>query len=759
MLVGELFARLGLQKQDYDRGIDDAKSQLQSVGVEGEKSSGIISRAFSAVGPVMTGVAVGGIAAVAGGLVGAAYEGLNFNSSMEQVTAKLNAFTKDGAKSAEILEMIRDRASKTPFEFEQMAQATTSLMSASKGSGVELEYLVEQAEILAASNPAEGLEGAAYALKEAVGGDFTSAIERFDLPRQLINDLKEQGIPNVEIVRQAMLAMGYDTDLVANLANTASGRWSTFKDTLTTVAAQVTQPIFDVFSSGLASVNDWLTNNQDKLHTFAELLAGAVATGLDFIANTAIPALIAAYYTLEPAFAFVFSLFSEAGTQSGVLGEALHVLGGVWGSLQALISVIAPSIQEIVTAVFSFIQSFLAQHGDEIAALLTKAWQIIQSLVELVTAALQNIIFPAFSAIASFIQAHGDTISAIINAAWTVISNTITIALALIQGVINTALAIIKGDWQGAWGAIKTMLAQVWESMQALVSAAVSLLASTLSLAWDAIAAVAGAAWEAIKGLITSLFESAVQSVINLVNGLASTLSGAWNSISGTASDQWNSIKTTITSLFDSAVQSVTSLVTDLTSTLSGAWNSIYRATSTAWVNIQTEISRQFSIAKQSVDTTVSAIEQALATAWDTIESGASSAWYAIAGVIESAFSSAISGIEGVLNDIIGVMNDAIDAVNSLPGPDVPTIPYLAKGTDYFMGGPAIVGEQGPELVYLPRGTQVIPNNETERLLAGQTGSRPQVVNNYNVTANYTYQPERSLREDVALFQLLGAGV
>lgn len=34
-----------------------------------------------------------------------------------------------------------------------------------------------------------------------------------------------------------------------------------------------------------------------------------------------------------------------------------------------------------------------------------------------------------------------------------------------------------------------------------------------------------------------------------------------------------------------------------------------------------------------------------------------------------------------------------------------------AKGTDFAPGGPAIVGENGPELVNLPRGAQVIPNN------------------------------------------------
>lgn len=37
---------------------------------------------------------------------------------------------------------------------------------------------------------------------------------------------------------------------------------------------------------------------------------------------------------------------------------------------------------------------------------------------------------------------------------------------------------------------------------------------------------------------------------------------------------------------------------------------------------------------------------------------------------------------------------------------------FFARGTDYAPGGAAIVGEEGPEVVHLPRGSKVIPNNK-----------------------------------------------
>ncbi|NYG47588.1 hypothetical protein GGD67_005069 [Bradyrhizobium sp. IAR9] len=45
--------------------------------------------------------------------------------------------------------------------------------------------------------------------------------------------------------------------------------------------------------------------------------------------------------------------------------------------------------------------------------------------------------------------------------------------------------------------------------------------------------------------------------------------------------------------------------------------------------------------------------------------------------------------------------------------------PKYAKGTNFAPGGPSIVGENGPELVNLPRGSQVIPNNVLRNGMGG----------------------------------------
>lgn len=72
-----------------------------------------------------------------------------------------------------------------------------------------------------------------------------------------------------------------------------------------------------------------------------------------------------------------------------------------------------------------------------------------------------------------------------------------------------------------------------------------------------------------------------------------------------------------------------------------------------------------------------------------------------------------IRGIaKGAGNALIGMLEGAINgALSGIPGSPKVRIPRFAKGVENFSGGLAVVGERGPELVALPKGSSVIPNN------------------------------------------------
>lgn len=59
-----------------------------------------------------------------------------------------------------------------------------------------------------------------------------------------------------------------------------------------------------------------------------------------------------------------------------------------------------------------------------------------------------------------------------------------------------------------------------------------------------------------------------------------------------------------------------------------------------------------------------------------------------------------------------------------------------ANGTDWWPGGPSLVGERGPELVNLPRGAQVIDADRTRRMMLGGGATATRQVNHYHFTGN-----------------------
>jgi hypothetical protein len=78
----------------------------------------------------------------------------------------------------------------------------------------------------------------------------------------------------------------------------------------------------------------------------------------------------------------------------------------------------------------------------------------------------------------------------------------------------------------------------------------------------------------------------------------------------------------------------------------------------------------------------------------------------AISGFFGNLFSGALAGGGGFGGGNIG------RAVYGGNGGFFPGFPGFASGTNFAPGGPAWVGENGPELVNLPRGSQVIPNHD-----------------------------------------------
>lgn len=177
-------------------------------------------------------------------------------------------------------------------------------------------------------------------------------------------------------------------------------------------------------------------------------------------------------------------------------------------------------------------------------------------------------------------------------------------------------------------------------------------------------------------------------------------------------------------------------ILTPLITGWNNFWTGVKTGASNAWANLQNIWSGCVGWFKSTI---ISPVSSAFKGLWEGIKSFLTNPLEGIKTMFRNAF-----------NWIIGKVNAMIGGLNKIKLPDwvpglggkginIPKIPTLWKGSNYTLGGLTLVGEQGPELVNMPRGASVTPAHKTEQMLNNAGGAVEIVLkidNFYNNTAN-----------------------
>lgn len=445
---------------------DQASKPLRDVSNEMDSGAGKASKFSSALGSLggMLGktVLAAGAMALAAGTAGATI-GLGFNSSVEQAETKLTAFMQDGEKVAKTLAWVKTEAAATQFSFTDMADAAANLTPVAKSSGVALEDLVKQAEVLAAINPAEGLTGATFSLREALSGDWVSIVDRFNLPRKRINELKEQGVPAMEIISRTLKEMGIDYSLVAKQGQTTAARFDQIKDKLTMMAGAAAQPIFERISEGLDALGNYdfeaLGNRasdavKNIMGSFELLRTGDFKKGMfaDWVQEDSqlVDVLLGIRDTATQVIDYLAPKFSALGAAIG--NDLFPALERLWHeALEPLAPVVG---QLLVGSIGFFIDT------------MTRAVQVVTWFID-TTLNLKNNVTDAFNWIVekanwlkdNWIYALGFMIGYVA----TLPLKLITLTGLAIAGMVNKALST---DWGAMWVGMIHKAGQAWDGIK-----------------------------------------------------------------------------------------------------------------------------------------------------------------------------------------------------------------------------------------------------------------------------------------------------
>jgi len=387
---------------------------------------------------------------------------------------------------------------------------------------------------------------------------------------------------------------------------------------------------------------------------------------------------------------------------------------GIWTGIIGFFTVVITTIVGAIVGAWNWISTTTTNIFTAIGAFFSKWWALLLLIFlgplgwliayvaqhwELVKAQTTEV----FTAIAAFFVAI-----------WTAIVAVVQERLGAIKNQLLIVWNVIAGITQAGWELIKSYiinpLIATWNFLVSIFTQVINYLAGV----WNALAAATMAAWTWIRDIM-----------IGVAQAIHSYLAGVWNALAAATTAAWNGIRNAVTGAAQSLWSGIVSIFTQVKNWLSGVWNEIAGTASNTGTRMYNGIMGP-----------VRELIGALGNIWNSIANGASGAWNGLVGSASGIFSRVVSTIVNAFRNIhipmphfdFGTAYKSIAGV-SFPVPKV-DVSWYAKGTDYSQAGYAVVGEEGPELLKLPGGSQVTTAGKTKKALQGLTIIIEKFINN-----------------------------
>lgn len=644
--VAELQVIIGADVGAAEKGLRSVEESVKRVSGTSKLLNGLSAALRGVVqGLSQFGFTAAGVQSLVSAMSGLTRTLFATNASYEMVRAQLQAFTGSAEEAARIFAWVREEAAKTPFAFESMAEAAVMLLPSAKAAGKQLSELIKTAEILAALNPAQGLTGAAFALREALSGDFISLVERFNLPRQYINQLKAEGVPAIEIVTRVLNEMGASAELVGLMASTARGRWSTFIDVISQVKASTFEALFLKLSSTLSEVTEWLTQNQARFEEFAGMIGERLASAF-VIARDAV----------------ITFLQALAGNWQDAPGQIrdIHRLFGMLGL--TVRATVVPALQAGRAALNEFLagfrgtgeDSFLAKLGEGvrntvliIETNLPKAKKLLTDIAETVKSEL----IPAWDEFRARVEPVIDTISSKLPTLVPAVAGVTAAFVGL--SIAGAGLNALIGPILGVIGALKGLTA-----VTGIVSTIVGLLGGPVTAAILAVAATLGVGylawtqnWFGMRDTVNQFWTQIQPIVENVKNDLANaweTITTALQSAANAFEQVWNAVAP----LAGEAFQAVLSFGKEVFADWRAWAEDIAPLAAQAWENVKSAAVIAMGMLKATIIPVLSMIVNFFRRHGDELRTIVESAW----GILKAVIMTIMNTIQNIITIVLALI-------------------------------------------------------------------------------------------------------
>lgn len=355
------------------------------------------------------------------------------------------------------------------------------------------------------------------------------------------------------------------------------------------------------------------------------------------------------------------------------------------------------------------------------------AWEQIKSAVIPIVQAIGSFISSAWEGIKTATAFVWEVVKAIFLSAWIIISAIAQVYIGTVIAVISVAWQVIKTVTTTVWNAISSFFISVWNGLVAFIQPIVTAISTFISSAWTTIQTVTSTIWNAIVNIVTTIWNSVLAFITPIITTIITFITNAWNAILSVTTTIWNLISTGLSIVFNVIYSLISTVITGWINIFTTVWTTIQEVTSTIWNGIVAVLSGIWNTITSTVSTVITGISTIVSGVWDSIFSTTSTVWEGVKSAIMTPINAVVGFVSEQVEKIKGFfsnMNIQLPHINlphfkvegelSLSPPSVPHlgVDWYAKGTSNAAKGPAIVGEKGPELLYMNGGEKVIPNNE-----------------------------------------------
>lgn len=259
---------------------NDLLARHARVSKQAEDGSRSIASAFNGI---QAALGAAGIAVGAQQLIQFGVEAFQSSQKLQSTQNVTRVLAGDTARYNQVLDLARQNQHLFGGSLQENIEQLTGFTVAARRSGVSVKELNDLSKRLAILSPEQGASGAAIAINEALSGNASSLVKRFEIPKDFlkgIEDPAKSAAEKLAILDLALNASGVSLEAV-NAASTpaqqALNDLGAAFDTLKTNAGAGAAPAIEGVVTKLTTLIGLVNNNPDALAKINAFLGGRSA--------------------------------------------------------------------------------------------------------------------------------------------------------------------------------------------------------------------------------------------------------------------------------------------------------------------------------------------------------------------------------------------------------------------------------------------------------------------------------------------------